>query len=99
MLRTSDKAAARVKELISELEPMQERIFHRMILFLEKLSESEASNKMGKQNLAVMFAPLFLRSAKPQNAHEILEDNKLLVELLLFVLNHHKELFKVNFFF
>ena len=70
-----------------------------MVLFLEKVSESEVTNKMGKQNLAVMFAPLFLRSAKAKNAHEILEDNKLLVELLLFVLLHHRELFNVSFFF
>lgn len=96
LLKSPDKAIPRVKELIAELEPVQERVFYRMVLFLEKLSESEATNKMGKQNLAVMFAPLFLRSAKAQNAHEILEDNKLLVELLLFVLNHHKELWKVR---
>ncbi len=96
LVKTPEKAVIRLRELIAELDPMQQRVFHRMVLFLGKVAEHESANKMGRQNLAVMFAPLFLRSAKEQNPHDMVKDNKALVDVILFVLSNAKEVFQVH---
>ena len=62
-----------IQQVVSLLPELHYRTLKYLIEHLARIAEYEATNKMGPQNLAIVFGPNILRS-KEENALTLLTD-------------------------
>jgi len=72
-IETYDDRMYAIQQVVSLLPELHYRTLKYLIEHLARIAEYEATNKMGPQNLAIVFGPNILRS-KEENALTLLTD-------------------------
>jgi hypothetical protein len=91
-----DELVRRLKDLIQQIPHHNRNLTRYMLDFLEQVASRSINNKMDQKNLARIWGPLFLKSNvsdEPLNP-EALKTAGEVMDLVLIMINHRKELFE-----
>ena len=95
MTSNEEECKNRLRELISQLPIENQKTLHKLVVFLNKVAEFKAENKMDIANLAIVFAPSLLRK-KVQNASDVFKDEIAVRSVVSFIITHQNHVFAIE---
>lgn len=94
-ISNEEECKNRLRDLISQLPIENQKTLHKLVLFLNRVAEFKAENKMDIANLAIVFAPSLLRK-KVQNASDVFKDEIAVRTVVTFIITHQNSVFAIE---
>eukprot|EP01099_Mayorella_cantabrigiensis_P001084 TRINITY_DN1446_c0_g1_i2.p1 TRINITY_DN1446_c0_g1~~TRINITY_DN1446_c0_g1_i2.p1 ORF type:complete len:507 (+),score=111.54 TRINITY_DN1446_c0_g1_i2:164-1684(+) len=95
IMANEEECKNKLRDLISQLPIENQKTLHKLVLFLNKVAEFKAENKMDIANLAIVFAPSLLRK-KVQNANDVFKDEISVRSVVTFIITHQNSVFAIE---